>query len=228
MLLSTKLGHHQQYCCKFHCFQQDRAICQHLTIQGKNSTVSLGIKLTQKTLTTPVSIKWLCWNFMCGFLKGKAFKSTCTLWPEKKHYKHSNCNSSLPGDCKTQNREQHCTTTCDCREKKPFQSLLYLTLLHIYKDIYVDCIWNVMAHVQKPDFIFRRNGRVHLNRWGRQFSWLLAAEVCASAVVMLDTPCSEVAWEYWLPTPFASFPFTSPPCVTVCHRVSTGLYQVLM
>ena len=27
---------------------------------------------------------------------------------------------------------------------------------------------------------------------GRQFSRLLAAEVCASAVVMLDTPCSEV------------------------------------
>ena len=27
---------------------------------------------------------------------------------------------------------------------------------------------------------------------GGQFSRLLAAEVCASAVVMLDTPCSEV------------------------------------
>jgi len=26
--------------------------------------------------------------------------------------------------------------------------------------------WNVMAHVQKPDFVFRRNGRVHLNRRG--------------------------------------------------------------
>jgi len=49
-----------------------------------------------------------------------------------------------------------------------------------------------MAHVQKPDFVFRRNGRVHLNRQGRQFSRLLAAEVCASAVVMLDTPSSEV------------------------------------
>jgi hypothetical protein len=32
----------------------------------------------------------------------------------------------------------------------------------------------------------------HLNRRGRQFSRLLAAELCASAVVMLDTPCSEV------------------------------------
>jgi hypothetical protein len=49
-----------------------------------------------------------------------------------------------------------------------------------------------MAHAQKPDFVFRRNVRVHLNRRGLQFSRLLAAEVCASAVVMLDTPCSEV------------------------------------
>ena len=23
-----------------------------------------------------------------------------------------------------------------------------------------------MARAQKPDFVFRRNGRVHLNRWG--------------------------------------------------------------
>jgi hypothetical protein len=25
-------------------------------------------------------------------------------------------------------------------------------------------VWNVMTHAQKPDFVFRRNGRVHLNR----------------------------------------------------------------
>jgi len=30
----------------------------------------------------------------------------------------------------------------------------------------VDCIWNVMAHAQKSDFVFRRNVRVHLNRRG--------------------------------------------------------------
>jgi hypothetical protein len=40
-------------------------------------------------------------------------------------------------------------------------------------------------------FVFRRNGRVRLNRRGRQFSRLLAAEVCASAVVMLYATCSE-------------------------------------
>jgi hypothetical protein len=58
----------------------------------------------------------------------------------------------------------------------------------------VDWVCNVMAHAQKSDFVSRRNERVHLNRQGRQFSGLLAAEVCASAVVMLDTPCCEVVW----------------------------------
>jgi hypothetical protein len=58
----------------------------------------------------------------------------------------------------------------------------------------VDCVWNVMTHAQKPYFVFRQNGRVHLNRQGRQFSRILSAMVCASGVVMLDTTCSEVVW----------------------------------
>ena len=82
-----------------------------------------------------------------------------------------------------------------------------------------------MAHAQKPDFVFRRNGRVHLNRRGRQFSRLLAAEVCASAVVMLDTPRSEVVWVYWLPPPFGNFPFTSPP---VRHRVPSVFSRTIL
>jgi hypothetical protein len=81
-----------------------------------------------------------------------------------------------------------------------------------------------MAHALTPDFAFPRNGRVHLNRWGRQFSRLLAAEVCASAWVMLDTPWSQVAWEYWLPTPFVNFHFISPP---VRHRVPPGSERAL-
>jgi hypothetical protein len=81
-----------------------------------------------------------------------------------------------------------------------------------------------MAHAQKPDFVFRRNRRVHLNRQGRQFSRLLAAEVCTSAVVMLDTTSSELVkgTGYPLYSPVSlSLPL---PCVTVCHHVSTGLY----
>ena len=33
-----------------------------------------------------------------------------------------------------------------------------------------------MAHAQKPELVFLRNGRVHLNRQGGQFSRLLAVE----------------------------------------------------
>jgi hypothetical protein len=63
-----------------------------------------------------------------------------------------------------------------------------------------------MAHAQKPDFVFRRNWRFHLNRRGRQFSRLLAAEVCASAVVMLDTTCSEVVWRVLATNSIRQFP----------------------
>jgi hypothetical protein len=82
-----------------------------------------------------------------------------------------------------------------------------------------------MSHAQKPDFVFRRNGRVHLNRQGLQFSRLLAAEVCASAVVMLDTPSSEVVWRVLATHSIRQFPPSLPlPRVTVCHHFSTGLY----
>jgi hypothetical protein len=30
----------------------------------------------------------------------------------------------------------------------------------------LDRVWNVLAHAQKPDFVFRRNRRVHLNSQG--------------------------------------------------------------
>jgi hypothetical protein len=84
-----------------------------------------------------------------------------------------------------------------------------------------------MAHAQKPDFVFRRNGRVHLNRQGRQFSRLLAAEVCASRVVMLDTPCSEVVWRV-LPTHSIRqfplhFPTRASPCAITFQLDSTIL-----
>ena len=81
---------------------------------------------------------------------------------------------------------------------------------------YVEASWNVMAHVQKADFVFRRNGRVHLNRRRRQFSRLLAAEVCASAVVMLDTPCSEVVWRVLATHSIRQFPLYFP---SLRHRV---------
>jgi len=60
---------------------------------------------------------------------------------------------------------------------------------------------------------------------GGQFSQLLAAEVCASAVIMLDTPCSEVECKTTgYPLQSHVSPSLPLPCVTVCHQVSTELY----
>jgi len=84
-----------------------------------------------------------------------------------------------------------------------------------------------MAHQQKSDFVFRRDERVHLNRRGRQFSRLLAAEMCASALVMLDTPYSEVVWRVLATHSIRQFllQFPSFPCITVCHYISPGVYN---
>ena len=88
----------------------------------------------------------------------------------------------------------------------------------------VDCVWNVMAHAQKPDFVFRRNGRVHLNRRGRQFSRLLAAEACGisgsnAGYTMFRSSVKSIGYPLHSPVS-PSFPL---PWVTVCHHISTGL-----
>ena len=85
-----------------------------------------------------------------------------------------------------------------------------------------------MVHAQKPDFVFRRNGRVHLNRQGRQFSRLLAAEVCASAVVMLDTPRSEVVWRVLATHSIRQFPLHFPSRASSCAitlQLDSNTYQ---
>ena len=87
--------------------------------------------------------------------------------------------------------------------------------------------WNVMAHAQKPDFVFRRKGPVHLIRRGRQFRRLLAAEVCASAVVMLDTPCSDVVWRVLVTHSIRQFilhfPSRASPCAITFQLGCTKL-----
>jgi hypothetical protein len=74
----------------------------------------------------------------------------------------------------------------------------------------VDCVWNVMAHAQKPDFVFRRNGRVHLNRQGRPFSRRLAGELCTSACRVSTARaslCSAVMWRLLVTHSILLFPF---------------------
>ena len=92
----------------------------------------------------------------------------------------------------------------------------------------VDCVWNVMAHAQKPDFVFLRKGRVHLNGQGTQFILLLAAEVCASAVLILDSQNSEVVWRTLANHSIRQFPLhfpsrTSPGAITFQLDSTSGM-----
>ena len=82
----------------------------------------------------------------------------------------------------------------------------------------VDCVWNMMAHAQKTDFVFVVKGRCPFQSvsLGRQFIWLLAAEVCTSAVVMLDTACSEVAWSVMATHRILHFSLLFPTHVSPC------------
>ena len=96
---------------------------------------------------------------------------------------------------------------------------------------WLDCVWNVMAHAQKPDFVFRvKRTSPFKSAGGRQFSRLLAAEVCVSAVVMLDTPCFEVAWRVLATHCIRQFPLhfpsrVSPYAITFQHTYNCTYSQ---
>jgi len=82
-----------------------------------------------------------------------------------------------------------------------------------------------MAHAQKPDFLFQRNGRVHLNR--RRISsvdyWQPRRISGSNAgYTMLRGSVKSTGYPLHLPVS-PSLPF---PCVTVCHQASTGLYYL--
>jgi len=82
-----------------------------------------------------------------------------------------------------------------------------------------------MAHAQKPDFVFRRNGRVHLNRQGRRFSRLLCSRgvrISGSNAGYTKFRGSMKGTGYPLHSTVSSSLLL--PCVTVCHHISTGLY----
>ena len=71
------------------------------------------------------------------------------------------------------------------------------------------------AHAQKPELVFLRNGRVHLNRWGGQFSRLLAVEECGSAGKTTGYPLHS-----------RLSPSLPLPCVTVCRLIPIQLYSI--
>ena len=90
----------------------------------------------------------------------------------------------------------------------------------------VDCVWNVMAHAQKPDFVFRWNGRVHLNRRGASVQSTTGSRgvrISGSNAGYTMFRGSVKGTGYPLHSPVS--PSLPLPCVTVCHHISTELYE---
>jgi hypothetical protein len=83
----------------------------------------------------------------------------------------------------------------------------------------------MMAHAQKPDFVFRRNGRVSLNRRGasvRSTTGSRGVRINGSNAGYTMLRGSVKSTGYPLHSPVS--PSLPLHCVTVCHHISTGLY----
>jgi len=97
---------------------------------------------------------------------------------------------------------------------------------------WLDCDWNVLAHAQKPDFVFRakRTSPFKSARRGCVSSVDCWQPSCAaSAVVMLDTSCSEVVWRvlatHCIPQFPLHFPSRASPCAVTFQLYSTSCGQ---
>ena len=82
-----------------------------------------------------------------------------------------------------------------------------------------------MAHVQKQDFVFWRNGRVHLNRRGASVQSTTGSRgmrIIGSNAGYTMFRGSVKSTGYPLHSPVS--PSVPLPGVTVSHHISTGLY----
>jgi len=81
-----------------------------------------------------------------------------------------------------------------------------------------------MTHAQKPDFVFRRNGRVHFKSAGKSVQSTTGSRdvrISGSNAGYTMLRGSVKGTGYTLHSPVStSLPL---PCVTVCHHISTGL-----
>ena len=86
-----------------------------------------------------------------------------------------------------------------------------------------------MAHAQKPDFVFRRNGRVRLNRRRvsvQSTTGSRGVRISGSNAGYTIFRSSVKSTGYTIHSPVS--PSLSLPCVSVCHHVATGLYDKLV
>jgi len=83
-----------------------------------------------------------------------------------------------------------------------------------------------MAHARKPVFVFRRNGRVHLNRRGASVQSTTGSRVVRisgsnAGYTMFRGGVKSAGY----PLHSSVSPSLPLPCVTVCHHISTGVYN---
>ena len=83
----------------------------------------------------------------------------------------------------------------------------------------------MIAHSQKPDFLFRRNGRVHFNQWGVSVqsttgSWVVRISGSNAGYTMFRGSVNGTGYPLHSSVS-PSFPLS---CVTVCHHISIGVY----
>ena len=90
---------------------------------------------------------------------------------------------------------------------------------------FVDCVWNVMVHAQKTDFVFRAKRTSPFKSVGASVQSTTGSRVVGingsnAGYTMFRGSVKSTG--YPLHSPLS--PSLPLPCVTVCHHVSTGLY----
>jgi len=84
-----------------------------------------------------------------------------------------------------------------------------------------------MAHEQKPDFVFRRKGRVHLNRQGAS----VQSTTGSRGVRIIGSNAGYTMFRGSVKS--TGYPLNSPvspsrplPCAAVCHHISARVYYM--
>ena len=102
------------------------------------------------------------------------------------------------------------SSTVKLRGNKPQTQDIIHQNTKMFRRSWVEASWNVMAHAQKPDFVFRRNGRVHLKSAGA----LVQSTTCSRGVRISGSNagyiCSEVLWRVRSTHSIRQFPLHFP------------------
>ena len=91
----------------------------------------------------------------------------------------------------------------------------------------VNCVWNVMAHTQKPDFVFQWNERVL-----KSAGVLVQSTTGSRGVHISGSNAGYTMFQGCVKgTGYTLHSSVSPSlprlCITVCHHISSALYQIL-